>query len=405
MKLAIIRSRNGKSYLLPFLYVCSLFFLWGFAHNILDVLNKHFQTVLGVSKAESAFVQAAIYGGYFLMALPAGYFIKKYGYRMGIISGLLLFGAGAFLFVPGSSLMSFPFFLFSLFTIGCGLTFLETAANPYVTELGEASTAASRLNLAQSFNGFGGILGPLVGGLLLFSGGKGETNIYLPYLIIGCIIVFVGFCFLKIPLPEIRKTPAKQSKANKNWWKSRLFICGVIALFFYVAAQIGISSFFINYVTETAPEVSNKVASTLLSLGLSLFLAGRLLGCWSMQKIAESRLLIFCSIGAIVAMSFVILQWKWLSISALLLCYFFESIMFPTIFTLTLKRAGGHTEQASSILIMSIVGGAIAPVLMGWLGAQSMAAGFTIPLVCFAIVGGYSLMENHQLKYDNHGNH
>ena len=180
MKLSIVKTKEGVSYLYPFILVTSLFFLWGFAHSILDVLNKHFQEVLVISKTKSALIQAVVYGGYFLMALPAGMFIKRYGYRAGIILGLLLYGLGAFLFIPGSFLMSFYFFLFSLFIIGCGLTCLETASNPYVTVLGEPESAASRLNLAQSFNGLGWIFGPLIGGLILFSDDSQASDIIYP---------------------------------------------------------------------------------------------------------------------------------------------------------------------------------------------------------------------------------
>ena len=169
-----------KEYQIPFILVTSLFFLWGFAHAILDVLNKHFQDVMNISRAHSAWVQVMFYLGYFVMAIPAGLFINKYGYRKGVVFGLLLYGIGSLLFIPGEYWMSFQFFLFSLFVIACGLVFLETAANPYMTELGERETAASRLNLAQSFNGLGCICGPLIGGLLLFSE-EGSSNISLPY--------------------------------------------------------------------------------------------------------------------------------------------------------------------------------------------------------------------------------
>lgn len=205
MKLSIVKTKEGVSYLYPFILVTSLFFLWGFAHSILDVLNKHFQEVLVISKTKSALIQAVVYGGYFLMALPAGMFIKRYGYRAGIILGLLLYGLGAFLFIPGSFLMSFYFFLFSLFIIGCGLTCLETASNPYVTVLGEPENAASRLNLAQSFNGLGWIFGPLTGGLILFSDDSQASDIIYPYLIIGCSVIVIALCFIRIPLPEVKE--------------------------------------------------------------------------------------------------------------------------------------------------------------------------------------------------------
>lgn len=386
----IVQTKDGSSYLMPFILVTSLFFLWGFAHSILDVLNKHFQEVLVISKTKSAMVQAVVYGGYFLMALPAGMFIRKYGYRMGVILGLLLYALGAFLFVPGSKMMSFEFFLFSLFIIGCGLTCLETAANPYVTVLGEPETGASRLNLAQSFNGLGWILGPLVGGLILFSGDK---NIAIPYIGIGCVVVLVAILFMRVRLPEIKEAEeVAVGVVKKGLWKHAHFTFGVIALFCYVAAQTGINSFFINYVTESSVRMDNQEAAMLLSFGgMGLFMFGRVSGSWLMNRVSAERLLFYFSIGAFICMSMVILATGWAGVIALFVCYLFESIMFPTIFALAIRRLGQHTKRASSYLIMSIVGGAIAPVLMGVCGEQEMRYGFFIPLICFVVIGIYSI--------------
>lgn len=388
----IVQTKDGLSYLLPFILVTSLFFLWGFAHSILDVLNKHFQDVLVISKTKSAMVQAVVYGGYFLMALPAGMFIRRYGYRMGVILGLLLYALGAFLFVPGSKIMSFEFFLFCLFIIGCGLTCLETAANPYVTALGDPETGASRLNFAQSFNGLGWILGPLVGGLVLFSADGGDIS--LPYLGIGCVVVLVAILFMRVRLPEIKEEEL-QSEAgtvHKGLWKHAHFSFGVLALFCYVAAQTGINSFFINYVTESSIRMSNQEAALLLSFGgMGLFMMGRFLGSWLMEKIPAERLLLYFSAGALVCMVAVIVASGWAGVTALFICYLFESIMFPTIFALAIRRLGHHTKQASSFLIMSIVGGAIAPVLMGLCGEQEIRYGFFIPMLCFVVIGIYAV--------------
>ncbi len=390
----IVQTKDGVSYLLPFILVTSLFFLWGFAHSILDVLNKHFQEVLVISKAKSAMVQAVVYGGYFLMSIPAGIFIRKHGYRMGVILGLLLYALGAFLFVPGSRIMSFQFFLISLFIIGCGLTCLETAANPYVTVLGEPETGASRLNLAQSFNGLGWILGPLVGGLVLFSDG-GEANIALPYLGIGCVVVLVAILFMRVRLPEIKEETAQEDAsvtARKGLWQYRHFAWGVVALFCYVAAQTGINSFFINYVTESSVQVSNQQAALLLSFGgMGLFMFGRFFGSWLMEKIRAERLMLCFAIGGFACMATVILADGWTGVVALFTCYLFESIMFPTIFALAIHGLGIHTKQASSFLIMSIVGGAIAPVLMGLCGEEEIRYGFFIPMFCFAVIFVYCL--------------
>lgn len=386
----IVKTKDGISYLWPFILVTSLFFLWGFAHSILDVLNKHFQEVLVISKARSALIQAVVYGGYFLMALPAGAFIKRYGYRKGVILGLLLYAVGAFMFIPGSKMMSFEFFLASLFIIGCGLTCLETAANPYITVLGEPEYGAGRLNLAQSFNGLGWILGPLVGGLVLFDGG----DISFPYIGIGCLVVLVAFFFMRIRLPEVKEELIDEAEGvEKGLWKYPHFTWGVVALFCYVAAQTGINSFFINYVTEANLGFNNSDAAMLLSFGgMGLFMFGRFLGSWLMNRIPAEWLLIYFSVGASLCMLLVIVGLGWLSISALFVCYLFESIMFPTIFALSIRKLGGHTKKASSFLIMAIVGGAVAPVLMGFIGEHNMAIGFIVPLICFFVIAGYSVM-------------
>ena len=266
------KSLVKKEYLVPFVLVTSLFFLWGFAHAILDVLNKHFQEALVMTKAHSALIQATMYTGYFTMAIPAGLFINKYGYRQGVVFGLILYGIGSLLFIPSEQLMSFNFFLFSLFVIGCGLTFLETAANPYVTELGDRETAASRLNLAQSFNGLGCICAPVIGGMLF-----------------------------RIRLPEINHddcedTTAEAKAGLKGLWKHRCFTWGVMALFCYEIAEISINSFFINYVTDDGWMDAHEAAIVLSFGGLGLFMIGRIIGSWIMSYIRAEKVLFICAI-------------------------------------------------------------------------------------------------------------
>lgn len=379
----------------PFVLVTSLFFLWGLAHSILDVLNKHFQeTMEGVGKTESALVQAVMYGGYFVMALPAGQIIKRYGYRAGVITGLLLYGIGALLFIPGGQLLSFPFFLFSLFVIGCGLTCLETSANPYVTVLGNAEGAARRINLSQSFNGLGWIVGPLIGGHFAFAVGADKGSIAIPYAIIGVVVLCVALVFAQVKLPEVQADGDAQTAsahATDSLWQHRNFVYGLIALFLYVAAQTGINSFFINYVTEHA-SVSNVNASLLLGFGgMGLFMAGRMGGSWLMLRVRAERVLLYCAVGATLAMAVLLSGAGVAGVAAFMLCYLCESIMFPTIFALALKGVGQHTKRASSFLIMSIVGGAIAPVLMGLIADHaSMAMAFIVPLCCFVVIAAYA---------------
>lgn len=394
-KPGLFRTADGKNYLWPFVLVTSLFFLWGLAHSILDVLNKHFQeTMDGVGKTESALVQAVMYGGYFVMALPAGQIIKRYGYRAGVITGLLLYGIGALLFIPGGQLLSFPFFLFSLFVIGCGLTCLETSANPYVTVLGNAEGAARRINLSQSFNGLGWIVGPLIGGHFAFAVGADKGSIAIPYAIIGVVVLCVALVFAQVKLPEVQADGVAQTAsvhATDSLWQHRNFVYGLIALFLYVAAQTGINSFFINYVTEHA-SVSNVNASLLLGFGgMGLFMAGRMGGSWLMLRVRAERVLLYCAVGATLAMAVLLSGAGVAGVAAFMLCYLCESIMFPTIFALALKGVGQHTKRASSFLIMSIVGGAIAPVLMGLIADHaSMAMAFIVPLCCFVVIAAYA---------------
>lgn len=405
---SIVRDRSGKSYVVPFILVTSLFFLWGFAHSILDVLNKHFQDVLVISKARSGLVQATVYGGYFLMAIPAGRIIRRWGYRSGIVLGLLLYGIGALMFIPGGKIMSFPFFLASLFVIGCGLTCLETSANPYVTVLGDSDSAVRRLNLAQSFNGLGWIAGPLVGGLLILGP---DSNISLPYAMIGAVVLVLGLVFSRLPLPSIDNgTACDGGQASSDGqtasiWKMKSFRYGVPALFLYVAAQTGINSFFINYVTEANASIDPQTAALMLSFGgMGLFMAGRLLGTVLMGRISPKTMMSVCAAGAVLCMCLTIFCDGACGTAALCVTYLFESVMFPTIFSMALADIRGEgTKTASSYLIMSIVGGAVAPVLMGLIGESDMAAGFVIPLICFIFIAAYSFTyRRHTIWKDLH---
>ena len=383
-----MKSIGTRKYLVPFALVAALFFCWGFAHSILDVLNKHFQNMLEISKTRSALVQAMVYGGYFIMAIPAGVIIRKWGYKAGVITGLILYGIGALLFVPGERMMSFEFFLLCLFIIGCGLTCLETAANPYVTVLGEPESAASRLNLAQSLNGLGWIVGPLVGGLIIF----GDTgSVALPYAVIGIAVFVIAIIFSRMQLPEIVENTTFQKAGIDKLTQSVPYLFGLVALFAYVAAQTGVNSFFINYVTEASTIITNQQAALMLSFGgMGLFLVGRLLGTWLMNYLPAPHLLLICALGAILCMIGVIWGGT-IGLIALTITYLFESIMFPTIFALALQGLStSATKRGSSYLIMTIVGGAIAPMLMGYIGETNMAVGFIIPLICYIVVATYA---------------
>jgi MFS transporter, FHS family, L-fucose permease len=392
-----------QGFLIPFILVTSLFFLWGFAHGCLDVLNKHFQELLHMSKAKSAFVQFVFYGGYFLMAIPAGLLMQKVGYKKGIIFGLLLFALGAFLMLPATLIQTFGSFLFCLFVIACGLTCLETAANPYTTVLGPQESGERRINFSQSFNGLGWIAGPLVGGMLIFSV-NGNSNkfasIALPYLIIGTLVLIVTFLFWRIKFPDLSEEAAAGESGSRDTGKlSDLlkhphFVLAVLAQFLYVAAQTGVNSFFINYVTEQIPTLTNQSAAQILGFGgMGLFWLGRFSGSTVLMRIIRpNRLLSFYAAMNVLMMALVVAGLGWVSVVALFSTYFFMSVMFPTIFALGIKDLGPLTKKGSSILVMSIVGGAIVPMLMGWIAdVSNMAIGFIVPLFCFGYVVFFGL--------------
>ena len=406
--LKLVCTKKGENFLVPFLLITSLFFLWGFAHSILDVLNKHFQDAMEISKTRSALIQAVVYGGYFIMAIPAGRIIARWGYRKGVITGLVLYGTGALLFIPGSYLMSFEFFLFSLFIIGCGLTCLETAANPYVTVLGDPESAERRINLSQSFNGLGWICGPLVGGFFLFAN-EGSANIAAPYAIIGVVVLLVALVFSRVKLPEVGAsstdsndadaTATAKSQIGGSLWKIPTFTWGLICLFLYVAAQTGINSFFINYMTDNAGVDAHEASLWLSFGGMGLFMAGRMGGSWLMTYLRPEKVLALCGLGATAAMAGVIGLSGELGRYCFFLCFACESIMFPTIFALAIRETGAATKQASSFLIMSIVGGAVAPLCMGMIAdCASMSLGFVVPLVCFVVILGYAVAYNKLLN-------
>lgn len=386
-------SVKKNNFLLPLILVTSLFFLWGLAYGLLDVLNKHFQESLHVSKTRSTLLQAAYFGAYFLIALPAGLFMNKFGYRKGIIAGLLLYALGALLFYPPTQSANFNFFLLALFIIASGLACLETAANPYITVLGKPETSAFRLNLSQCFNGVGSFIGPIIAANVFFSD-KNNNNIdsvKFVYLVIAGIVLLVAAFFIKTTLPEIKESTlvSEATQDTKPLFRHRNFVNAVIAQFFYVAAQVGVAALFINYCTEAGKNIDNAKASYLLSVSLFLFTLGRFAGTALMKKIEANKLLLVYSIINIFLCITVISGKGWLSVYSLIAVFFFESIMFPTIFALGVKDLGHHTKKGASFIIMSIVGGALVPYIMGMLSEQSTARAYVVPLICFIVVAWY----------------
>ena len=420
----LFTAPDGRSLVIPFALVSTLFMLWGFCNGMIDVMDKHFQDELHLTLAQSASVQFAHYLGYFFMALPAGWLAAKLGYKTGIITGLLLVAVGGFWFIPATQISQFWAFLAGVCLIAAGLTFLETIANPYTTVLGPSEFAATRINLAQSCNGIGWILGPLAGRTFFYarnSAGEkiGATTLWIPYAGVAVVVILLAVAFYFAPLPDLVSdaptagSPAPKGGSKPSLWSEPHFVWAVVAQFFYVAAQAGIFSFFINYMVSQTPglpphgdswlltnltapgpdqlrHLTDAGAASLASLGFFCFLAGRFSGAAIMRRVAAHRLL--CLYGGInVAICLlVVLRLGWFSVAGVFVGYFFMSIMFPTIFALGIHGLGERAKQASAFLVMAIIGGAILPKVMGAVGDRyGLSSSFLVPLACFLVISAY----------------
>jgi MFS transporter, FHS family, L-fucose permease len=399
--------KKQNNYLFPFILITSLFFLWGFAHNLDPILIPHLKRSFTLSTLQASLVDSAVFVAYFFMALPAGFIMKKFGYKMGIISGLVLFAIGCFLFLPAANFQSYSFFLIALFIIACGLTILETAANPFAAALGDAATSTQRLNLAQSFNGLAAALAPIIGARLILTKGYSDvelnamsetakkialaseaSSVKMPYLILGLVLLAIATLFAFAKLPNIQE---KQQATNTlNVWhtfKHQHLKWAVVAQFFYVGAQVCVFSLFILYTAKSASLTQVKAADFLGICGIA-FLVGRFLGTIFMKFIAPNKLL------AVYALINIVLSFVAITASGLITVYavigicFFMSIMFPTIFALGIKDLKGDTEFGSSLIIMSIVGGAVLPLVFGFISdaTGNIQFGYIVPLICFVVV-------------------
>ncbi len=388
---------TDRKYLVPFVLITLLFFLWGFARAILDVLNKHFQNALHISITHSSLIQVTTYLGYFLMAIPAGIFINRYGYRRGVVFGLILFGAGSLMFIPGAAMGSFYAFLLCLFIIGCGLVFLETAANPYVTELGAKETATSRLNLSQSFNGLGSLFATFCIGQFLFNNTDEGGNVAVPYTILGILVLVIALVFSRVHLPEIKHEETEEDQADgsnigKLFKHHGMFVFGLLALLCYEIAEISINSYFINFVTGMH-WMTDRTASLVLTIALAFFMVGRFLGSWVMRYIKATTALFICAIGSVVCIGLVLCDLGKASLIALIANYLFEAIMFPTIFAIALTGLGNLTKSASSLLMMTPIGGC-GFLLMGLIADRThVVLPFVVPFVSFLIVLAFAARE------------
>lgn len=387
MKKATLTNRQ---YFVPFVLITSLFFLWGFARAILDLLNKHFQNALDISITQSSLIQVTTYLGYFITAIPAGWFINRHGYRLGVVMGLLLFGFGALLFIPLSVLHSFYTFLIALFIIGCGLVFLETSANPYVTELGAKEMATSRLNFSQSFNGLGSLFATFIVGQFLFGGSVGEGEIAVPYTILGILVLLIALVFSRVQLPEIKHAASsddevKGTRIMKLFRYHPMFVFGLFALLAYEVSEISINSYFINFMTGEG-YMTDRIASVILTIALGFFMVGRFVGSWLMQYVRAEKLLLLCAAGSVGSMVVVLLGLGKISMVALIGNYLFEAIMFPTIFSLALNGLGNLKKSAASLLMMTPIGGC-GFLLMGIIAdASNLIAPFIIPIFGYFVV-------------------
>ena len=417
---------DGSNVVVTFILVSSLFLLWGFCNGMIDVMDKHFQTELKLTLAQSAWVQFAHYLGYFLMALPAGWLATKLGYKGGIIAGLLMVAVGGFWFIPATQIGSFWAFLLGVCIIAAGLTFLETIANPYTTVLGDPQYAATRINLAQSCNGIGWVFGPLAGAAFFYgkdaSGAStGAQTLWIPYAAVGVVVLVLAVVFFFANVPDIKTKDdyhldTSDPSVSHSIWSHPHFYMAVAAQFLYVAAQAGIFSFFINYMTTQVPplpeawtsgalknwfhagqggalQLADKGAASLASLGFICFLVGRFSGAAILKKFTAHKVLALYGTINVLLCLLVFCKLGWVSVACVFLSYFFMSIMFPTIFALGIHGLGVRAKKASAFIVMAIMGGAILPKLMGHVGdLYDMSRAFIVPVGCFAFVALYGYL-------------
>jgi FHS family L-fucose permease-like MFS transporter len=402
-------SKENKSWLFPFILVTSLFFFWGFVHNLDPILIPHLRKAFNLSDLQSSLIDSSVFIAYFVMALPAGYIMRKYGYKSGIMVGLVLFGLGCLLFVPAANSLQYTYFLGALFIIACGLTFLETAANPYVTILGPSETATKRLNFSQSFNGLAAFIAPTFVGPIILSGknlsqsemdamAPSELHSYLaseaasvkmPYLILGLIILAVAVIFYFTNMPDVKEENKEGAEGTSFGMalQSIKLRWGIAAQFFYVGAQVCVASFFIKMATTTAGLEEGTAAKYLGFFGLA-FMLGRFAGTFFMQYVQPRKLLLLYATINILLSVIAIMGTGMIVVYTLIAIGFFMSIMFPTIFSMGIDGLGHNTKIGSSLIVMSIVGGALLPPVLGLISDQtgSIQNGYVVPLLCFLVI-------------------
>jgi FHS family L-fucose permease-like MFS transporter len=402
-------NKPQSNYRLPFMLVSSLFFLWGIANNLNGILIPHLRKALQLTNMQSTFVDTAVYLAYFSAAIPAGMILKKFGYKKGIITGLIVFSVGAFMFIPAANLRAYNIFLLGLFIIGCGLTILETAANPYASKLGDPATSTARLTLAQSFNGLAVFIAPVIGTVFILSGkefnpdelaamsevdklaylNSEAASVKMPYLSLGIFLLAIAVLFLVNKFPELKEDEGgKEEGSLSGALKQQHLVWAVIAQFFYVGAQVCVTSFFIR-AAIAGGGVDEKTAGYYLSMYGILFMIGRFAGSAMMKWIAPNKLLSLYAIMCILLSVMAIKTDGQYVVIALGGLGFFMSIMFPTIFSLGIAGLKSNTKPGSSLLVMSIIGGAIFPVIMGNIidrFGDEIQIGYLVPMICYAFV-------------------
>ncbi len=395
-----IRKLSSKQF--AFVLITSLFFMWGLSHGLLDVLNKHFQDTLGISHAHSALIQSSYFAAYFFVALPVGVLIERCGYRTAILVGLALFAIGALLFLPASWGGTLTPFLIALFVLASGLACLETAANLYAATLGDPEKAEQRLTLAQSFNGLGAFIGPIIGGSVFFLpavniGGFSVEPVSLTYVVLAVVVVLMMLVFVAYELPEGKVEAAKvraPTEVSDSLWRKRSFTGALVAQFFFVGNYVGIGAFFINYAIDHWPGMMPRDAAYLLSAGMAAYMVGRFAGIVILRYMPARNLLILNSVVAAILCGIAIMGISKISPLAIAAIYFFMSTLYPTIFAMGTRGLGKRTKRGGSILVMTLVGGAILPLIMGALGDNfGTQWAFIVPLLGFLIIGLYGLSQ------------
>jgi MFS transporter, FHS family, L-fucose permease len=406
-----------KRYVAPLILVTTLFFLWALGVNLNDILIPHLKKVFNLTDFRSSLIQTAFFGGYFLSAVPAGRLLEKIGYKKGIVAGLLTCAAGALLFIPAASIQVYGLFLLALFVMACGQGVLEVAANPYVTLLGPAESSERRLNLAQSFNSVGAVVTPFIGAAFILSAVEYSSEqlaamtpaqlaayksavistVRVPYLVIAAIFLAVAGMIYFSHLPEIadQTKPAKRVSTGAELWEITRFghlVRGVVAQFFYVGAQVGVASFVIRLAQQTVPGMAQRQAAGYLKLHLIGFMIGRFSGSYFMKRIPPARMLAWFAISTVACVGVVLLGPGEAKLWAVVLIGFFHSIMFPTIFALSIKQLGSFTKLGSSLLVASIIGGAICPAIMGFISDHaSIRIAFLVPFICQLYISYFAL--------------